>query len=114
MFSSLGTSNNLAVRKLLNDAKVPQLFVSSGATTFGRDYKKYPWTIGYIPPYAEEGAIYARYALKSAKNPRIAVLYQDDDYGRDLFAGLKRGLGEKAGAIVAKVGYDPTSTDVQP
>jgi branched-chain amino acid transport system substrate-binding protein len=114
MFSSLGTSNNLAVRKLLNDAKVPQLFVSSGATTFGRDYKKYPWTIGYIPPYAEEGAIYAKYALKAVKNPRIAVLYQDDDYGRDLFAGLKRGLGEKAGAIVAKVGYDPTSTDVQP
>jgi branched-chain amino acid transport system substrate-binding protein len=114
MFSSLGTSNNLAVRKLLNDAKVPQLFVSSGATTFGRDYKKYPWTIGYIPPYSEEGAVYGRYVLKNVKKPRIAVLYQDDDYGRDLFAGLKRGLGSKASAIVAKVGYDPTSTDVQP
>jgi branched-chain amino acid transport system substrate-binding protein len=114
MFSSLGTSNNLAVRKLLNDAKVPQLFVSSGATTFGRDYKKYPWTIGYIPPYSEEGAIYGRYVVKNIKKPKIAVLYQDDDYGRDLFTGLKRGLGKKASAIVAKVGYDPTSTDVQP
>jgi branched-chain amino acid transport system substrate-binding protein len=114
MFSSLGTSNNLAVRKLLNDAKVPQLFVSSGATTFGRDYKKYPWTIGYIPPYSEEGAIYGKYVVQHIKKPKIAVLYQDDDYGRDLFAGLKRGLGRKVKAIVAKVGYDPTSTDVQP
>ena len=114
VFSSLGTSNNLAVRKLLNDAKVPQLFVSSGATTFGRDYRKYPWTIGYIPSYSEEGAIYGRYVLKAVKRPKIAVLYQDDDYGRDLLGGLRRGLGAKAKAIVAKVGYDPASTDVQP
>jgi branched-chain amino acid transport system substrate-binding protein len=114
MFSSLGTSNNLAVRKLLNDAKVPQLFVSSGATTFGRDYKKYPWTMGYIPPYSEEGAVYGQYVVKHIKKPKIAVLYQDDDYGRDLYAGLRRGLGKKAGAIVSKVAYDPTSADVQP
>jgi branched-chain amino acid transport system substrate-binding protein len=114
MFSSLGTSNNLAVRKLLNDAKVPQLFVSSGATTFGRDYKKYPWTIGYIPPYSEEGELYGRYVVKNIKKPKIAVLYQDDDYGRDLYGGLRRGLGKKASAIVAKVAYDPTSPDVQP
>ncbi|HEU5278371.1 MAG TPA: ABC transporter substrate-binding protein [Gaiellaceae bacterium] len=114
VFSSLGTSNNLAVRKLLNDAKVPQLFVSSGATTFGRDYKKYPWTIGYIPPYSEEGEIYGRYVVKNIKKAKIAVLYQNDDYGRDLFAGLRRGLGAKAKSIVAKVGYDPTSADVQP
>jgi branched-chain amino acid transport system substrate-binding protein len=114
MFSSLGTNNNLAVRKLLNDAKVPQLFVSSGATTFGRDYKKYPWTIGYIPPYSEEGEIYGRYVVKNIKRPKIAVLYQNDDYGRDLLSGLRRGLGAKAKAIVARVGYDPTSADVQP
>ena len=114
MFSSLGTSNNLAVRKLLNDAKVPQLFVSSGATTFGRDYKQYPWTIGYIPPYSEEGAIYGQYIVKNIKKPRIAVLYQNDDYGRDLYGGLRRGLGKRAGAIVAKVAYDPSSADVQP
>jgi branched-chain amino acid transport system substrate-binding protein len=114
MFSSLGTSNNLAVRKLLNEAKVPQLFVSSGATTFGRDYKQYPWTIGYIPPYSEEGAIYGQYVVKRIKKPKIAVLYQDDDYGRDLYGGLRRGLGKKVGSIVAKVAYDPTSADVQP
>jgi branched-chain amino acid transport system substrate-binding protein len=114
MFSSLGTSNNLAVRKLLNDAKVPQLFVSSGATTFGRDYKQYPWTIGYIPPYSEEGAIYGQYIVQHIKKPKIAVLYQNDDYGRDLYGGLRRGLGKKVGAIVAKVPYDPSSADVQP
>jgi branched-chain amino acid transport system substrate-binding protein len=114
LFSSLGTNNNLAVRKLLNDAKVPQLYVSSGATTFGRDYKRYPWTIGYIPPYSEEGVIYGQYVVKKIKKPKIAVLYQNDDYGRDLLAGLRRGLGAKAKAIVAKVGYDPTSSDVQP
>src|SRR5438034_10553545 len=114
MFSSLGTNNNLAVRKLLNDAKVPQLYVSSGATTFGRDYKKYPWTIGYIPPYSEEGVIYGQYVVKNIKNAKIAVLYQNDDYGRDLLTGLRRGLGGKVKSIVAKVGYDPTSADVQP
>jgi branched-chain amino acid transport system substrate-binding protein len=114
VFSSLGTSNNLAVRRLLNDAKVPQLYVSSGATTFGRDYRKYPWTIGYIPPYSEEGEIYARYILKNIKKPKIAVLYQEDDYGRDIYAGLRKGLGAKASSIVAKVGYDPTTADVQP
>jgi branched-chain amino acid transport system substrate-binding protein len=114
MFSSLGTNNNLAVRKFLNDAKVPQLYVSSGATTFGRDYKRYPWTIGYIPPYSEEGEIYGKYVVKNIKNPKIAVLYQNDDYGRDLLTGLRRGLGAKAKSIVARVGYEPTTADTQP
>jgi branched-chain amino acid transport system substrate-binding protein len=114
MFSSLGTANNLAVRKFLNDAKVPQLFVSSGATTFGSEYRRYPWTIGYIPPYSEEGVIYGQYIAKNIKRARIAVLYQNDEYGRDLLTGLRRGLGAKRGSIVARVGYDPTSTDVQP
>src|SRR6266540_3290680 len=114
MFSTLGTNNNLAIRQLLNSSSVPQLFVSAGATTFGRDYKKYPWTIGYIPTYSEEGAIYGRHILATIKRPRVAVLYQNDDYGRDLLAGLRRGLGAKAKAIVAKVGYDPTTADVQP
>jgi branched-chain amino acid transport system substrate-binding protein len=113
MFNTLGTNNNLAIRKYLNDTGVPQLYVATGATTFGRDYKKYPWTIGYIPTYSEEGKIYGRYILAKIKKPKIAVLYQDDDYGRDLLAGLRRGLGRKTAAIVSKVGYDPTSSDVQ-
>jgi branched-chain amino acid transport system substrate-binding protein len=114
MFSPLGTNNNLAIRKFLNQQGVPQLFVASGATTFGRDYKQYPWTIGYIPPYSEEGELYGRYILSHIKRAKIAVLYQDDDYGRDLVAGLRKGLGKRATAIVGKVGYDPTTSDVQP
>jgi branched-chain amino acid transport system substrate-binding protein len=113
MFNTLGTNNNLAIRKYLNDNGVPQLFVAAGATTFGRDYRKYPWTIGYIPTYSEEGKIYGHYIVAKIKKPKIAVLYQDDDYGRDLLSGLQKGLGKKASAIVAKVGYDPTSSDVQ-
>src|ERR671933_2472925 len=113
MFNTLGTNNNLAIRKYLNEAGVPQLFVAAGATTFGRDYKKYPWTIGYIPTYSEEGKIYGRYIVQKIKKPKVAVLYQDDDYGRDLVTGLRKGLGKKASAIVSKVGYDPTSSDVQ-
>src|SRR5918912_1057059 len=105
MFNTLGTNNNLAIRKYLNENGVPQLFVAAGATTFGRDYKKYPWTIGYIPTYSEEGKIYGRYVVQRIKRPKIAVLYQDDDYGRDLVAGLRRGLGNKASAIVSRVGY---------
>jgi branched-chain amino acid transport system substrate-binding protein len=114
MFSTLGTNNNLAIRKFLNQQGVPQLFVSSGATTFGRDYTQYPWTIGYIPPYSEEGKVYGRYIVSHVKKAKIAVLYQNDDYGRDLLGGLSAGLGAKVKSIVAKVGYDPTSTDVQP
>jgi branched-chain amino acid transport system substrate-binding protein len=114
MFNTLGTNNNLAIRKFLNQQGVPQLFVAAGATTFGRDYRQYPWTIGYIPPYSEEGQLYGRYIVQHLKRAKIAVLYQDDDYGRDLYAGLRKGLGEKAGQIVAKVAYDPTSADVQP
>ena len=114
MFSTLGTNNNLAIRKFLNQQGVPQLFVSSGATTFGRDYTQYPWTIGYIPPYSEEGKVYGRYIVAHVKRAKIAVLYQNDDYGRDLLGGLRAGLGAKVGSVVAKVGYDPTSTDVQP
>jgi branched-chain amino acid transport system substrate-binding protein len=114
MFSPLGTNNNLAIRKFLNQQSVPQLYVASGATTFGQDYRQFPWTIGYIPPYSEEGKLYGKYILAHVKRPKIAVLYQDDDYGRDLLNGLRKGLGGKARAIVGKVGYDATTSDVQP
>jgi branched-chain amino acid transport system substrate-binding protein len=114
MFDTLGTNNNLAIRKYLNQQGVPQLFVASGATTFGRDYRQFPWTIGYIPPYSEEGEVYGKYILAHVRRPKLAVLYQDDEYGRDLLAGLRKGLGARASAIVGKVGYDPASADVQP
>ena len=85
---------------------MPQLFVASGATTWGRDYKKYPWTIGYQPNYIAEGTIYGRYVAKTSPKARIGVLYQNDDYGKDLLTGLRRGLGAKAGMIVSRQSYD--------
>ena len=113
IFNSLGTSNNSAIRGFLNQAQVPQLFVASGASTFGRDYRKYPWTIGFIPTYSAEGKVYARYLLKKKPGAKIAVVYQDDDYGKELVSGLQSGLGAKKSLIVKKVGYDPTASDVR-
>jgi branched-chain amino acid transport system substrate-binding protein len=112
IFNSLGTEQNQATRDYLNAVKVPQLFVASGATTWGRDYKKYPWTIGYQPNYIAEGTIYGRYVAKTTPKARIGVLYQDDDYGKDLLVGLRRGLGSKVRQIVSKQSYDVTDPDV--
>jgi branched-chain amino acid transport system substrate-binding protein len=112
LFNTLGTSTNLAIRDFLNQSKVPQLFVASGATTWGRDARRYPWTIGYIPSYQTEGIVLARNVLKTKPRARIAVLYQDDEYGKDLLAGLRRGLGARGRQLVKAVGYDPTSADV--
>jgi branched-chain amino acid transport system substrate-binding protein len=112
LFNTLGTNNNLAVRDFLNQAGVPQLFVASGANTFGADYKKYPWTIGFIPSYVLEGQVYGRYMVKSFPTLKLGVLYQDDAYGKDMVAGLKKGLGAKQKQIVSLVGYDPTGASV--
>jgi branched-chain amino acid transport system substrate-binding protein len=115
LFAVVGTNGNLAIRDFANASGVPTVFSASGATTFGRDYVKYPWTIGYLPPYAEEGALYAKHILATnAKKAKIGVLYQSDDYGKDVLAGFRRGLGAKARTmIVQTVGYDPTASDVQ-
>ena len=113
IFNSLGTEHNLATRAYLNARKVPQLFVASGATTWGRDYKQWPWTIGYQPNYRAEGTIYGRYVAKTSPKTRVGVLYQNDDYGKDLLTGLTRGLGKKAKLIVSKQSYDVTDSDVQ-
>src|SRR5829696_6355781 len=112
IFNSLGTEHNLAVRSYLNAAKVPQLFVGSGASTFGRDYRRYPYTIGYLPSYVGEGRVYARHILAARPKAKIAVLVQNDDYGKDLLAGFRSGLGRKQRQIVATQTYDPLSTDV--
>jgi branched-chain amino acid transport system substrate-binding protein len=114
LFSVVGTNGNLAIRDFTNAAGVPQVYSAAGATTFGRDYKRYPWTIGYLPPYAEEGEIYARNILATkGKKAKIAVLYQSDDYGKDILGGFRKGLGGSKGQIVQTVGYDPTTSDVQ-
>ena len=115
IFGSLGTEQNLATRPILNQLGVPQLFVSSGASTWGRSAKRYPWTIGFIPTYPTEAKILADYILAHQKKPkpRIAVLYQGDAYGQDLYNGFKHALGSKRSLIVASKSYDPTSPDVR-
>jgi branched-chain amino acid transport system substrate-binding protein len=113
IFNSLGTEQNLATRAYLNALKIPQLFVASGATTFGKDFKQYPWTIAYQPNYRAEGTIYGRYLAKTNPKARIGVLYQNDDYGKDLLAGLRNGLGKKAKLIKSKQSYDVTDSDVR-
>jgi branched-chain amino acid transport system substrate-binding protein len=113
IFNSLGTEHNLNIRAYLNAAKVPQLFVGSGATTFGRDYKRYPYTIGYLPSYVGEGKVYARHILKTKPSAKIGVLFQNDDYGKDLLSGFRAGLGARARNIVSTQSYDPLETDVR-
>ena len=113
IFNSLGTEHNEAIRPYLNEMKVPQIFAATGATTFGRDYRQYPWTIAYQPTYIAEGAMYGNYIRRTMPKAKIAVLYQDDSYGADLIKGLQRGLGPRAGNIVAKVGYSATDDNVQ-
>jgi branched-chain amino acid transport system substrate-binding protein len=112
IFNSLGTEHNLNIRAYLNAAKVPQLFVGSGATTFGRDYKRYPYTIGYLPSYIGEGKVYARHILKTKPSAKIGVLFQNDDYGKDVLSGFRTGLGAKARNIVSMQSYDPLETEV--
>jgi branched-chain amino acid transport system substrate-binding protein len=113
IFNSLGTEQNQATRPYLNAVKVPQLFVASGATTWGTDYKQFPWTIGYQPNYRAEGTIYGRYVAKTSPKARIGVLYQNDDYGKDLLKGLTNGLGSKGRLVVSKQSYEVTDDNVQ-
>ena len=113
IFNTLGTETNEAVRPYLNEVGVPQLFAASGSTSFGRDYRQYPWTIAYQPTYIAEGAMYGNYLRRTMPKAKIAILYQDDSYGNDLIKGLQRGLGVKAGNIVARVGYAASDDNVQ-
>ena len=104
--SSLGTPSNSAIMKYMNAKKVPQLFVATGATKFG-DYKDFPWTMGWQPAYQSEGRIYAAYLLREKPDAKIAVMYQNDDFGKDLLKGIKDGLGAKAASmIVAEESYE--------
>ncbi|VIO81017.1 ABC transporter substrate-binding protein [Bradyrhizobium ivorense] len=106
VFNSLGTPPNTAIQKYMNQKKVPQLFVATGATKWN-DPQNFPWTMGWQPNYQSETIIYARYILKNHPNAKIAVLYQNDDYGKDYLKGLKDGLGAKAASmIVAEDSYE--------
>jgi branched-chain amino acid transport system substrate-binding protein len=105
IFGSLGSSTNSAIRKYMNEKKVPQLFVASGASKWN-DPKQYPWTMGWQPSYASEARIYAKYVMKEKPEAKIGVLYQNDDFGKDYLRGLKEGLGPKASMIVLEEAYD--------
>jgi ABC-type branched-subunit amino acid transport system substrate-binding protein len=112
IFNSLGTPPNTAIQKYMNAKKVPQLFVATGATKWN-DPKDFPWTMGWQPSYQSEGRIYAKYILKEKPNAKIAVLYQNDDYGKDYLKGLKDGLGAKAASmIVAEESYETTEPTI--
>jgi branched-chain amino acid transport system substrate-binding protein len=112
LFSTLGTPTNTAIHQYLNENKVPQLFVSTGADKWN-DPKHFPWTMGWIPSYGTEANIYANYILTNLPNAKIAVLYQNDDFGKDYLNGLRKGLGEKAAKmIVATQSYETTDPTV--
>ncbi len=110
---SLGTEVNLAIRPYLNARKVPQILNATGATAWGADAKKYPWTGGWQPDYAYEGQLYGQAIAKNSPNAKIAVLYQNDSYGDDYVTGLKAGLGGKASNIVDSEPYEVTAADVK-
>jgi branched-chain amino acid transport system substrate-binding protein len=112
IFNSLGTPPNSAIQKYMNSKKVPQLFVATGATKWN-DPKDFPWTMGWQPNYQSESRIYAKYIMKNLPNAKIAILYQNDDYGKDYVKGLKDGLGAKAASmIVAEQSYETTQPTI--
>jgi branched-chain amino acid transport system substrate-binding protein len=105
MFGSFGLQGNLAIRTYLNDQKIPQLFIASGNEEWGNP-KSFPWTMGWQPAFRAEGRVYANYVQAFYPERKIAVLWQNDEFGRDLFRGLQEGLGDWARMIVADTTFD--------
>jgi len=112
IFNSVGTEHVLAVRPYLNQVGVPQLFVGSGHSALALERKRYPWSMGYLPRFAGEGALYGRYLARTRPRAKIAVLHEDSEYGQDMFAGLRRGLGRLSPRIRAVQTYDLSGSDV--
>ncbi len=110
-FNTLGTPCNTAIHKYMNTRKVPQLYVATGASKWG-DPKNFPWTMGFQPDYHTEGVIYAKHILANVKDPKIAVLMQNDDYGKDYWNGMREGLGKEANKVVKHVTYEVTDPTV--
>src|SRR4030081_3587544 len=111
VFNSLGTASNSAIQKYLNTKKVPQLFVATGATKWN-DPKDFPWTMGWQPSYQSEARIYAKFLMKEKPNAKIAIMYQNDDFGKDYLKGLKDGLGAKASMITAEESYEASEPTI--
>jgi ABC-type branched-subunit amino acid transport system substrate-binding protein len=99
LFNSMGTPSNAAIQKYMNIKKVPQLFASTGASRFG-DHTNFPWTMGWLPHFAGEGRIYGKHILSTKPDAKVGILYQNDDYGRDMLNGLKQALGPKAASMI--------------
>lgn len=112
IFNTLGTPPNSAIYEYMNQVKVPQIYVATGASKWGADPKGHPWTIGWQPDYVSEGKVYASYILKNNATGKIAILYQNDDYGKDYVNGLEQGLGDKKSMIVKKATYEVTDATV--
>ncbi|WP_428664259.1 ABC transporter substrate-binding protein [Reyranella sp.] len=112
LFNTLGTPTNTAIHKYVNQKKVPHLYVSTGASKWG-DPKNFPWTMGFQPDYHTEGVIYAKHIVANVKDPKIAVLMQNDDYGKDYYGGFREGLGKDADKLIVKhVTYETTDPTV--
>jgi len=111
VFNPLGTPSNSAIQKYLNSKKIPQLFVATGATKWNEP-KTFPWTMGWQPSYQSEARIYAKFLMKEKPDAKIAILYQNDDFGKDYLKGLKDGLGAKASMIVAEESYETTEPTI--
>src|ERR1700689_3187472 len=107
LFQNLGTPPNTAIQRYVNEKKVPHLFISSGADKWG-DYQHFPWTMGFQPSFRPEAQIYAKYILKEKPNAKIAILYQNDDLGKDYVAGVKDVLGGTFDKMVVTASYEAT------
>ncbi len=110
-FAPLGTAPNSAIHKYMNQKKIPTLFVQTGASKWG-DPKNFPWTMGWQPNYISEGKVFAQAILDNQPNAKIALLYQNDDSGKDLLAGIEAGLGAKKDMLVARETYETTDPTV--
>ena len=112
VFQTLGTPPNTAIHKYMNAKKVPHLFVATGASKWGNP-KEFPWTMGFQPDYVTEAVIYAKHILANVKDPKIGVLMQNDDYGKDYFNGFKQGLGKDADKLIVQLAtYEVTDPTV--
>ncbi len=112
MFNTLGTPNNLAIWDFLNEQKVPQLFVATGSSEWGKDTKKHPYTIGWQPNYVTEAKVYADYLKQAKPNAKVAVLYQNDGFGKDLLGGFEEGIAGSGIKVVKKEAYNVTDPTV--
>ncbi len=112
IFNTIGTEHAIAIRDYLNQAKVPELFAGSGSVAIGRAHLQRPWTMGMLPSFVGEGAIYGRRIATTQPKAKVAVLYENSVYGKELLAGLKRGLGKRKGQVVATQSYVPTDVVV--